>query len=656
MLDRLKSILSKRSGPNGEGTSLGFKLSLMAALCIPVILETLDYTGNRGHRPAPHRLSIQPARSPEQQACALLGYCIKFTSKALALVVYREHHVSPVLAFGRLVIPYIGTAYLLSSTVFIPFFGSLADIYGRHPALQLSLLFFTVGSALSTGANSMPMMLAGRGIAGIGAAGLTAVVRIILADSRSLDDNNWQMSILMVLYSIGYCIGPVIGGALIAVSFRWIFAINLPACVVASAVGFLLLRKKTKKGRASQQLPHSTADMETWFDKLMRIDWIGSTLFMGGGILLLLALNWGSTESWSSAQVIACFVVGGLLFVACAAYELVLERYRLRESAAPPPLRMLLADPLVPMEVLRSYDVCAVLYSCFVQGMVMMVMFYFVAIFMVIVTGLSPTQAGVQLIYFAPGMGAGSMISIWITKPSRSVVIGSIITTVGLGLVSMAVEQNKQHLVDGFMVMTGAGVGLCLSSAVVHVRFSQPDERQAVVTALTLFMRSFGGTVGLAQCGAVMNAKVSSHIAHAIISGQLDPAALGGASLDTSGGLSSVQGIDALPAAAQAVVKRAFAVGTQYSFISLVPWGGIAVVLALFLRPIPDTDKERRDAAAEAKEGEKEGDEETPAKGSEKSAEQKPVGWGEEGVDEEKPKEVNKAQPEVRRDDLQAPV
>jgi MFS family permease len=67
---------------------------------------------------------------------------------------------------------------LLTSTVFLPFFATLADMYGRHAALQVSLVFFLVGSAISTGGQSMPMVLAGRGIAGIGAAGLTTVIRV----------------------------------------------------------------------------------------------------------------------------------------------------------------------------------------------------------------------------------------------------------------------------------------------------------------------------------------------------------------------------------------------------------------------------------------------------------------------------------------------
>jgi MFS family permease len=110
--------------------------------------------------------------------------------------------------------------------VFLPFFATLADLYGRHFALQTSLFFFLVGSAISTAARNMPMMLAGRGIAGIGAAGMLEVVRVIMADSSSLDENNWQMMVMFILYAIGFSTGPIIGGELIKISFRWVFGIK----------------------------------------------------------------------------------------------------------------------------------------------------------------------------------------------------------------------------------------------------------------------------------------------------------------------------------------------------------------------------------------------------------------------------------------------
>ncbi|KAI0047779.1 MFS general substrate transporter, partial [Auriscalpium vulgare] len=119
-----------------EKSSLTFKLTLLVSLAIPVYLETLDYT----------------------------------------VVATAQPHIASV--FNRLDLQsYIGTIYLLTSTVFLPFFGSLSDVYGRHFALQVALLFFLIGSALCTGAQNMPMLLAGRGISGIGAGGILTGVR-----------------------------------------------------------------------------------------------------------------------------------------------------------------------------------------------------------------------------------------------------------------------------------------------------------------------------------------------------------------------------------------------------------------------------------------------------------------------------------------------
>jgi len=233
--------------------------------------------------------------------------------------------------------------------------------------------------------------------------------------------------------------------------------------------------------------------------------------------------------------------------------------------------------------------------------MVMLVMFYFVAIFMIIVTGLSANKAGVQLIYFAPGMGGGSLISIriikWTRQPRYAIIPGQIVTVVALGLVSMAMAQQKQGLVNGFMALTGVGVGLSAGPLAIQARFSLGAERVAIVAALTLFFRSFGGTVGLAQCAAVLNAKVKSYIAHLVATGAISPADMAAlANASPQGGFSSIQDINSLSPALQQHVKDAFRVGTQYAFISLIPWCGIAVFLCLFLSKIPDSDREREEA------------------------------------------------------------
>ncbi|KAF8212355.1 major facilitator superfamily domain-containing protein [Mycena galopus ATCC 62051] len=538
--------------PAQKKTDWKWRLSLSAALFIPIFLETLDYT----------------------------------------VVATAQPRIASI--FNRLDLQsYIGTAYLLTSTVFLPVFAQLSDIFGRHASLQLALVIFMIGSAISTGAVAMTMMLVGRGLAGVGAAGLLASVRTIMADARSLDDNNWQQTLLFILFAAGFSVGPVIGGYLLNTSFRWIFAINLPACALAIVLCFLFLRGKVKAGQANPNLPSNSSPIKDKLHNLGRMDFLGAILFIAGGILILLALNWGSTNEWNSAKVIACFVVGGVLMIIFVLWQNVLQS-RLESGAATASSR-LRSEPMIPMEVFRSYDNCAVQYGSFVSGMVMLVMFYFIAIFMTIVNQLSASQAGIQLVYFAPGMGGGSLVAIQLIKflrqPRIPIFIGSVIICVALGLVQMAMEKGKQSEVNGFMAMAGAGVGMTFGPLAIQARFTQSEDKIAAVTGLTLFFRSLGGTIGLAQCAAVLSSKVTSFLTSAAESGAI-PAQYIASIANANTNLNSLNSIDGLPEEIQALVRSAFRDGSRWAIISLIPWCAVSVLLSLGLSKIGDTDRE----------------------------------------------------------------
>ncbi|KAL5488411.1 hypothetical protein ACEPAI_6529 [Sanghuangporus weigelae] len=554
-------------------------LRLLVALAIPVILETLDYT----------------------------------------VVATAQPKIAS--AFNRLDLQsYIGTVYLLTSTVFLPPFASLADVYGRHSAMQLSLVFFLIGSAISTAAQDMPMMLAGRGVAGIGAAGLLTVLRTILADSRSLNLNNFQGAIMTILYTIGYCIGPVIGGALVDISFRWVFAINLPAAALSMVLIFILLRKHTGRPLLDQKL--------NTVDKLLHIDWTGTVFFTIGGVGLLLGLNWGSSEGWDDAKVIIALVVGAVLIGLTLAWEVVLEHKQdsshmqvrgdpevidgdaieknaytntsVHHAQLAAPFR---ATALLPLKVMGNFDVMATNFAALTSGMVMLVVFYFVALYFIIVSGEDETDAGMQLLYFAPGLGIGTVISIWmisrLRQPKHPILLGGTIIPISLGLVSMAINSNNEGQIKGFMIMAGIGVGLTFGPLAIHARFSQPAERVAIVSALNLFFRSLGGTIGLAQCGTVTNAKVRAYF------NGLPPSALAGlqgtdVTSFTAADLTSLDQIDSLPSDVQELVKNAFRNGVRWSFISLIPWACISLFACLFLRHIDDPDSAIRRASEPA--------------------------------------------------------
>lgn len=576
------------------------RVLLISAVFLPVFLETLDYT----------------------------------------VVATSQSNIASV--FNRLDLQsYIGTAYVLGSTVFLPLFASLADVYGRYWAMQASVVFFLVGSAICTGAGSMPALLIGRGISGIGAAGLLTIVRIILSDSASLDDNNAQGALMVVVYTVGYSLGPVLGGLLLHANWRWVFAINLPVAVVSVLIMALILPKITKGPQPPQRLsrlpPHLQSVLESQtpsgpLGKLLRLDMIGALLFVILGVLILLGLNWGSTEAWDQPKVIACLAVGGFLLLVFIAWEYIVdhstdhmiysEKYNhttdvesadatvtgtpQEKGGAPQrevgvrarfarltPKFARITDPMIPMNMFRSYDVIATSWATAASGMVMLGIFYFVAIFYVIVQGRDPVGSGVQLLYFAPGIGLGVIISIRMIKrirqPRSAIILANVLLPVGIGLLSQAMYTGNQGQIIGFMVMTGAGVGMGFGPLSYQARFSQPEDRTAIVVATNLFFRTAGGVVGLAQLSAVMYSRVRTFIYDAVFSGRITPLQ----ALQISQALSSVGGTEAggilsLPDALRQVVTDAFRDGLRWAFISLLPWLGIAFVLCLFLPLVPD--------------------------------------------------------------------
>ena len=194
---------------------------------------------------------------------------------------------------------------------------------------------------------------------------------------------------------------------------------SLPCTVLAMFLCFLLLRHRSRVRGAinDKELQDKTpnphrkpvATMDTWISKLALIDWVGTFLFVSGGIPILLALNWGPNDNWKSARVIVDLILGALLIMLCLAWEIILEHRPPNATGEPGHIHtryagVFRARPMLPIELFTSYDLCVVQYGAFISGIVMFVMFYFVAIFATVVTGLPPAQAGIQLLYFAPGL------------------------------------------------------------------------------------------------------------------------------------------------------------------------------------------------------------------------------------------------------------
>jgi MFS family permease len=298
---------------------------------------------------------------------------------------------------------WIISVFNLTSAAFLFFWAQLTDLFGRHIVLQSAIFIMMIGSAICTGAptSAFSVLLLGRALQGVGAAGVNISIRTILADRVSLSEYALNWTIFALVSGIGFSIGPVIGGYLTQASWRWCFAINLPIAVVAMLVVVLVLRNELQGPQPLPELEGRTHTKSGRFlVRISTIDYGGQMLFLWGFGLLILALTWaGGTYSWKSVAVLAPLVIGAFLAIAWVVYERcmvpgsVIARVLPRQKA------------MVPWELLKQRDIGLLFLINFSVGISMFAVMYFMDLYFALVQGKSSSNAGLALLYFLPGLG-----------------------------------------------------------------------------------------------------------------------------------------------------------------------------------------------------------------------------------------------------------
>lgn len=302
----------------------------------------------------------------------IAGLLMPFALQALDVTIVASALPFIAVDFGEVdQLNWIVSAFNLTSAAFIPFWGQVADIFGRHASLQAVLVLMTAGSALCTGAptSSFPVLLLGRGVQGVACAGISVLVRVIIADKVTLQENAKNWSFFALTGGLSYAIGPVIGGYLTAASWRWCFAINLPICVLGIVVVFFLLREELVGSQPLRGVDDGVVtDSETtvWRRRLMTIDIGGQLLFLFGFGLIILAFTWaGSTYGWVSVQVLVPLVLGVVVFAGWLFYEYMMVPERALGR------RLWFQKPMVPWHLLLNRNVGLLFYINFATGMAM---------------------------------------------------------------------------------------------------------------------------------------------------------------------------------------------------------------------------------------------------------------------------------------------
>lgn len=421
---------------------------------------------------------------------------------------------------------WVTTAYLLTSTVMVPIYGKLSDIYGRKPIFMIGVVLFLAGSALSGASQSMVQLILFRGFQGIGAGALMPIALTVVGDLFTPRERGKWQGITGAVFGLASILGPTLGGWISDnFTWRWIFYVNLPVGIVALLVLIFLMPTLRAKSRNST------------------IDYIGCALIALGTVPVLLGLTWaGTTYPWGSWQVLGLIGGGMFVLVLFALYEIWLER----KNSQP-----LLEPSLFKSSIFSVSSLVTVIFGMGLFGSVS-----FIPLFVQGVIGGSATNSGIilmplMLAAMVSSVFAGQLVSRfgrykWLTILSMFITLGGTYLLFRLDVHSSSTDILIAMVVLGF----GMGVGMSLYTLIVQ---NALPRKMAQATSALTFFRQIGATVGLAVMGSLMvsafpsaftaalPAAVTKVLPHSVLSKLSDPNALLSPVASTPGGSSTAQ-------------------------------------------------------------------------------------------------------------------
>jgi EmrB/QacA subfamily drug resistance transporter len=370
---------------------------------------------------------------------------------------------------------------LLTSTTSVPIYGKLADLYGRKPLFLIGTGIFLLGSIASGMAQSMEQLILFRAVQGLGAGAVVPLVLTIIGDIFDLHERARVQGFFSSVWGIASVVGPAAGGLIVDhFSWRWVFFINIPFGLLSAILLTLAFNEHVKRSKPA-------------------LDYAGTLALTGSIVALLFALlQGGSSWAWISPQSIGLFAT----FLVLLVFFIWLERRA--------------EEPILPLTLFKSRIIAISSLGGLVLGVTMFGITTYVPLFVQGVKGGSATDAGIVLTPLLFSWPVSSVISgkLILRFGYRLVaIVGAILTTIGAALLLFFNQGTGLWIIVASMLLAGTGLGMSSMAFLISVQNAVPWKLRGVATASTQFVRTIGGTIGVAFMGTVLNAQVAEHFA-----------------------------------------------------------------------------------------------------------------------------------------------
>ncbi|MGY6257405.1 MDR family MFS transporter [Paraburkholderia caledonica] len=439
---------------------------------------------------------------------------------------------------------WVVTAYLLSSTIVVPLYGKFGDQFGRKIVLQTAIVLFLVGSALCGIAQDMTQLIVLRALQGLGGGGLLVVTMAAIADVIPPAQRGRYQGVFGGVFGLATVVGPLLGGFLVEhLTWRWIFYINLPLGIVSLAVIGAVFKPRL------HQVKHT-------------IDYMGAAFLAGALTCIILFTSQGGTIlPWSSPQL---WITLGMGLVAIWGF--------IHEERSA-------AEPIMPLELFRQRTFLLSSLIGFIVGVSMFGSVTFLPLYLQVVKGSTPTEAGMQMLPMMGGLFVMSMVTgRLISKIGRYrmfPIAGTLLVAIAMMLLARLQIDTPIHVMYLDMGVLGCGLGMVMQVLILAVQNTVEFKHMGVATSGATLFRSIGGSIGVAAFGAVFSNGLAARLEKLIPPDTELPHALGPAA------------IRHLPDALRADYLQAFAGALHTVYLSAACVVLLAFVLAWLLKDHP---------------------------------------------------------------------
>src|SRR5437868_7007942 len=429
-------------------------------------------------------------------SCTSLGMLLATVNSGTLIIALPDLERSLHTTLLQLV--WVILVYMIVSTVLVLTAGRLSDLFGRKHAYVLGFLVFSLASLGAGFSGSGTQLILWRILQGVGGAFLFANAAALVTDAFPKRQLGLAMGTNTMVAAVSLLIVPVLGGALVAISWPWVFWFNVPlglaGCVWAALVLHELAKQDSERG----------------------LDLLRTTAFVVGLTGLVLALSKGGLSGWGGMLVLGGFVAALVCLPAWVAIE--------RRGRA----------PMLDLGLFRDKLFAAASAAAFINGLSRFALMFLFVFYFQGPQGQSPIMAGLELAPMAIGMLIASPLAGIVAdrRGSRGLAaLGMVVTAAGLAGMTMLQAHTAYVWSAPWLAVVGIGPGMFMSPNPAAKMGSVPDNRRGVAAGARVMLQNTGAVISIAFVMAIVTAAVPQDVLFKIFSGvasglsnaQLDP-------------------------------------------------------------------------------------------------------------------------------------